>query len=214
MKKKIVSESLAGLERLFVEILDEGGEGKYQHFFQTRSREGIFSPALVMWLMLCQRTQERHSLVGAIESLGAGHGDLILSRNPDSKRAREKKFSANSGGLSRARGRTSILEVRALSELVTNYLMKKYVKGGYWHGKRVYLVDGTYITLPHGEAIQKAFPAGNNQYRELHNSQILCLCMHDVFSGVAASPHFGPYRGSKATSEQELCKEMIDLVPF
>lgn len=35
------------------------------------------------------------------------------------------------------------------------------------------------------------------------------MCFHDLFSGIAVSPHYGAYCGSKPTSEQKLYKEMI-----
>ena len=71
------------MEKLFLEIIDSAEH--LSDFFLTRSREGIFSPALVMWLMICQRAQARHSLLGALECLSNGECDEILNRNQGSK---------------------------------------------------------------------------------------------------------------------------------
>ena len=74
-----------------------------------------------------------------------------------------------------------------------------------WCGKRVYLMDGTLIALGTGKAIHQKYRGAKTGYGESKTGLQLCLCLHDLFSGIAISPEFGPYRGSEATSEHALC---------
>lgn len=203
---------LPNLERLFVSIIDSAEED-FDEFFLTRSREGLFSCALTIWLMICQRTQGRQSLLGALECLNGGECQEILSRNSYSRRAKRKEVSLRTGGLSKARERLKLSEVESVAKLISERLIRQQSGEGLWHGRRVYLMDGTRIALAYSKKNQDKYPPTHNQHRASHTSELLCLCFHELFSGIALSPCYGPYRGSKATSEQALCKQMLARVP-
>lgn len=201
-------EETLSMEKLFIEIID-GGEEDNKYLYQSRSREGLFSGALTMWLMICQRSEGGKSLVEALSGIGDGSSDEILKLNERSKRARDKKVSLLSGGYSKARSRLKIAEVEAVTEQISEHLIKQGRGEGLWHGKRAYLMDGTCFTLEQGAKIQEQYPPLKNQHRASHNSKLLCLCIHELFSGAAVSPSFGPYRGRKAVSEVKLCIESM-----
>lgn len=200
-------EVFAKLELFFLELIEQIDEG----LFLSRSREGIFSPALTMWLMICQRTQSRHSLVGALESLREGNGFEILERNTGSKKAKRKDVSANSGGYCKARKRVSLRLTRQVAETISERIISEQRKT--WHGKKVFIMDGTLITLEHTPEILSKFPSYSNQHRISHNSQLRCMCFHELFSGAALSPVIGAYRGSDAESEQALSLKMLPQLP-
>ena len=126
-KKKLSEGDLESLEELFVNVVDKVGDESDEDFFCTRSREGIFSPALVMWVMICQRASEKESIVSALKRISLGEGDRVLGENNGSKRARARRLSTNSGGYCRARQRLAFGKVRQVAEYITNHLNVKKI---------------------------------------------------------------------------------------
>lgn len=198
------------IENLFISILDEYCEDSGYNLYETRSREGIFAPALVMWLMISGAAQGRKSLSEALVRLGTGEGELIRDRN---SRSKKEKFSQNTGGLCRARERLPLEIVRDVTKHLSQQLIKKSCEKYRWRGRMVVLADGTTVTLNHTEEIMKKYPVIDNGVRAAHHPTLLCLCAVELFSGISLPPRFGPYRGDKATSELKLYKEMIKDLP-
>jgi hypothetical protein len=63
-------ENWLSLEKFFIGLTEGWFEENFEDGgFSTPSREGIFSPALTIWLMLLQRFKQRRTLVGALENL-------------------------------------------------------------------------------------------------------------------------------------------------
>ena len=63
-------ENWLSFEKLFIELTDCWFKENFEDGgFATPSREGIFSPALTIWLMLLHRFKPRRTLVGALENL-------------------------------------------------------------------------------------------------------------------------------------------------
>jgi len=196
------------LERLFMKVIDEGDEGE---LFVSRSREGVFSPALVMWLSIASRIEGRGDLMSALDQLSNGMADEVLRRNTRSERA---SVSRSNSGLCRARQRLSLNLVERVCELVSDAAMKQVSEHQRWNGKRVYIADGTTVTLARSQRTQEKYePVKNQSPRASHTSQMVCSCIHDRFSGVALSPALGPYRGKGAIGETGLCKKMLARLP-
>lgn len=204
MERGLIFEDL---EKFFIEVI-EGIDGE---LFHSRSREGIFSPALTMWLMISQRTQSTHTLLGALEGIRTGSGMQVLSKNTRSKRARGGKASLHTGGFSKARKRVSLETIHSIGAVISEQLITEQEK--LWNGMRVLIMDATLITIAHTQKNKEAYPGYRNQHNETHNSQLRCMCFHELYSGVALNPVIGAYRGPKAQSEQKLALEMMGQVP-
>lgn len=198
------------IERLFVSVIDEYSKETGINLYETRSREGIFAPALIMWLMISGSARGRKSLSEALVRLSEGDGGLIRSKN---KRSKKIKFSQHTGGLCRARERLPEEVVREITSYLSEYLIHKSCEKYRWHGRMVVLVDGTTITLSHTEEIIEKYPVIKNQNRAAHHPNLLCLCAVELFTGIALTPQYGPYRGEKATSELKLYKQMVEELP-
>lgn len=212
MDKEIELDWLSDAESLFVKIVDQFSDetGAGDKLYESRSRTGIFAPALVMWLMISEKSQGRRSLSEALSSLSAGDGELIRSRN---KKSDTKEFSQNTGGLCRARERLSLEKVKQFTRYLSHYLIEGSSEEFRWRGQMVVLVDGTTMTLHHTQEILNEYRPIKNQHRRVHNPQLLCLCAHELFTGMALAPQFGPYRGDKATSELKLYHQMVKDLP-
>lgn len=191
------------LEKLFVEMIDRGEE----ELFLTRSRDGIFAPALVMYLEMSRRISGGSSLETVLGQLHEGSADEIIARNHRGVKARE--LSANSGGLCRARQRLKLEQVESACNLISSELLR--LSGGTrWHGKRAYLLDGTSFTVRRTKESFAKYSPKKDSRRVPQTSQVKCSCIVDLFTGVAVSPGFGPLAGADAVGETTLGKQMLE----
>ena len=200
---------LKKLEQKYLSMLDRMESN--ESLFEVRNREGVFSPAVIMWLMINGRAKGRRSLMDALESLAEHEASEVLDRS-GTKKVRITPVSMNSGGLSRAREKLSLDLVRRVGTEIANFILKD--KGTtLWRGRRVFLCDGTIIGLTRTEDHVKAFRPTQNQHGMAYTPNFLCLCCHELYSGVALMPRYGAYRGESATSEPELYYGMLEELP-
>ncbi len=67
--------------------------------------------------------------------------------------------------------------------------------------------------LPHTEELVEAYPPARNQHGESHWPVLRVLVGHDLVSGIATRPCWGPMRGPGAVSEQSLIGELLERLP-
>jgi hypothetical protein len=183
-------------------------------FDQLRERlgmpaRGIYTLAVVVWLMMWQRLDGRGSLATAVQQVVQGAlGDLV----PPEKRVLEQRVSSNTGALSRARKRLPLKAVEAVCDEIFTKLMESAEDSGGLKS-RLFLVDGSTIRLAHTAALKKAYPLGSNQHGEAHWPVIRVLVAHHLSSGLAVRPCWGPMHGNEAVSEQGLTEQMLGRLP-
>jgi putative transposase len=173
-------------------------------------RQGIYSVAVVVWLMIWQRLQDNRSLAAAVQCLiQGGCGDLV----PDCKRWTDDEVSAATGGYCQARQKLPKLIAKQVSERIVEQLGSERQEG--WGGlaRPVFVVDGSSLQLPHAPALVEAFPPGHNQHGENHWPVLRIVVFHDVFSGLALEPAWGPMYGDSPVSEQALAQEALERLP-
>lgn len=184
-----------------------------QFFEQQQERlglpaRGIYSLAVVVWLMMWQRLDGRGTLAAAVQQVVQGAlGDLL----PGEKRVLEQRVSSNTGALSRARKRLPLQMV----EEVCDQIFRELTKPQEGHGllDRLFLLDGSSARLAHTRALVEAYPPGSNQHGEGHWPVIRVLVAHHLSSGLAARPCWGPMYGTEAVSEQALAEQIMDRLP-
>ena len=128
-------------------------------------RQGIYSVAVVVWLMIWQRLQGNRSLAAAVQCLvQGGAGDLV----PDCKRWSQDQVSGATGGYCQARQKLPKLIASQVSERIVEQLQGEMQEG--WGGLRrpVVVIDGSSLQLPHAPPLVEAFPPGHNQHGENH----------------------------------------------
>jgi hypothetical protein len=75
-------ENWLSLEKFFIKLTEGWFEENFEDGgFSTLSREGIFSLALTIWLMLLQRLKQRRTLVGALENLIVGDAHFLSMKS-------------------------------------------------------------------------------------------------------------------------------------
>ena len=172
----------------------------------VRRRKGIYTLAVVFWLMILQRLQKGASQAGMVQQLAQGAADPLLAR---CKRVREKKISVRTGGYCQARQRMPKLVARQVSEEILERLRAELSEP--WPGLRgpVYLLDGSSLELEHCRELVRAYPPGTNGRSQGHWPVLKVVVMHDAGSGLAQTPCWGPMYGAEAVSEQALAEEAM-----
>jgi len=172
---------------------------------------GIYSLAVVVWLMMWQRLDGRGTLATAVQQVVQGVlGDLV----PPEKRVREQRVSSNTGALSRAQKRLSLEVVEGACDQIFAHLMKPVEATTLL--EKLFLIDGSSMRLAHTASLIEAYPLGSNQRGKAHWPVIRVLVAHHLGSGLAARPCWGPMHSNeevKAVSEQGLIEQMLGRLP-
>ncbi len=79
--------------------------------------------------------------------------------------------------------------------------------------QRAFFFDGTSVQLPPSEALRQSYPPGSNQHGCSHWPLLRMLVAHDLGTGLALRPHWGPANGKQAVSEQQLLETAILRLP-
>lgn len=182
---------------------------------EIREHNRIYSSLVVMWLMIWQRLQERGTLETAVLELIRS---LPASFWPQPcKRLREaweegKKVSSYTGAYNQARQDLSLGLVdqcydHALDGLLASTGTESTTQ------RRAFFVDGTSARTPHCEELVQAYPPSANQHGVSHWPMIRMLVMHDLYTGLAMRPEWGPMNGEAPVSEQSLLEKASQRLP-
>jgi len=181
-----------------------------QRELRMKVRVGIYTARVVIWMMLLQRLQPRGTLASSVAQLVEGRFDPLLS---PCKRVRERKLGLSTGGYCQARQHLSKLLVnRSMDELLER-LRSRLLECGPASPQRVYLLDGSSLQLEHEPELAQLYPPASNQHGKSHWPVIRMVVLHDLQTGLAERPYWGPLNGRKAVSEQALAERAIAHVP-
>lgn len=173
--------------------------------------KGIYTAAVVVFLIIQQRfLQGKGTLSGAVQRLLSGQLERLLSRH---KRIKEGSLSGNTGAYSRARSRLPTVVAERAADQVVEYLLAEHKEALPGLGRQAFLLDGSSLTLPHTKELLRVYPAAGNQHGESHWPVVRVVVAHDLVSGIALRPAYGPMYGVRAVGEQALAEEIIDRFP-
>ena len=173
--------------------------------------KGIYTAAVVVMMVILQRLlQGKATLSGAVQQMLNGRLEALV---PSRKRVREGTVSGNTGAYSHARSRLPRAVVEMSADRVVEYLLAEHKEALPGLGRQAFLVDGSSVTLPHTEELLKVYPPGRGGKGESHWPVMRVLVAHDLVSGIALRPAFGPMYGDQAVSEQALAEPVIDRLP-
>jgi hypothetical protein len=174
--------------------------------FEGRAKAQIYSLRVVVWMMLLQRLNERGTQQRAVDEIAQGHLERLL---PESKRVREGRISQNTGGYARACGRLSLETTEQVCDEVLAELSKRIAPVADL-GRPVMLLDGSSLSVEHSAGLLDAFPVGRNQRGLGHWGVVKWVALHDVQTGIALRPEWGPMYGPEAVSEQALARQAVE----
>ena len=175
-----------------------------------RADGGVYTAALTTWLMMRQRLDGKATLSTAVQEVAAGRPQAWL---PSHKRLEEGTLSSNTGSYSRARQRLGKEVAEEVADRIFNYLIADVAEALPGLGRRAFLLDGSSLDLPATPELLQAYPPAQNQYGAAHWPVVRIVVAHDLISGMAMQPCWGPMYGDQAVSEQQLAATGIGQLP-
>ena len=194
------------LLQLFADLMTKQ---QWQELKSSPQRNQIYTLPVVMAMMLLQRLSERGTQQEAVHQVVAGRLDDLLE---DCERVREGKISSNTGGYARACGRIGVGVVERACDQLLGELSKR-VEAEPELKVPLLLLDGSSLRLEHVDGLLEDFPPGRNQHNEGHWGIVRWVGCHDLQTGIALRPAWGPMYGGQAVSEQQLAETVLERMP-
>src|SRR3954463_13185363 len=156
----------------------------------------IFSPLVTLWVFLGQVLSADHSCRAAVARLIAHR----LARG-------QRPCSAETGAYCQARKRLPEKFFADVACSVGRALDARAERGWLWKGRRVYLFDGTTVTMPDTPANQAAYPQVYNQKPGLGFPIVRLGALISLACGAVVSLGFCRYAG-KGQGEVSLLRRL------
>jgi hypothetical protein len=189
------------------------GAGVLQYLEQQtgqRHKRGVYSVAVVLWLMMLQRLHGRGTLASAVQMLLEGAAGPLLS---PCRRVRRKRISCRTGGYCQARQKLPKLLCKQVSQELVERLRTVLNSAQPEGSANVFVLDGSSLELEHTRPLVRLYPPAQNQHGQSHWPVLRVVVLHDVETGLAQQPCWGPMYGPQAVSEQELAEQAMDSLP-
>jgi hypothetical protein len=167
----------------------------------------VYTNGVTIWMLILQRLCKGATLVETVSHVLEHDRDLL----PENKRVRDHTLSESSSGFSAARNRLTVEDVHAFSHAVCDYLGK--TAQPIIDSRRVFMIDGTTITLAPTPELGKAFPPATNQHGESVWPVAMLMVAVEMQTGCALLPQIDPMYGPDRTSEAKQSAEIIKQLP-
>ena len=181
---------------------------------KLRRNNRVYTECVVIWLMIVQRWQGDGTLGSGVLELVRGLPDSFwvnpckrLQVGPDGTKP---VLSSNTGSYNEARQALPLPVVEKCFDRALEQLIQP-TEGAV--GRRVFFFDGTSVRTAHSQSLSQRYPPGSNQHGEAHWPMIRMLVAHDLDTGLALRPVWGPMYGSQAVSEQALLEQLLPRLP-
>ena len=161
-------------------------------------RERQFPPTETLSMFLAQAMNEDRSCQKAVNDAAVKR--VVSGLSP---------CSTFTGGYCQARQRLPLEMVSTLARFTGEQMNNQAPDEWRWHGKHVYLIDGTTITLPDTAANQAVYPQQGGQKPGLGfpiSRLVGVLCLS---SGAVLNAALGKFSG-KGACEQDLLRTLLD----
>lgn len=183
---------------------------------KVKLHNGVYTPLVVLWLLVAQRIHGGASMEIAVLELLRGLPDSFWPQ--PCKRIRDwrehgKTPSSHTGAYNQARKALPLAMVEKSCDHIFQQLMAQVGRSGSEGESPAFLLDGSSVRLPHAPELCKTYPPGSNQYGESHWPVLRVVVAHDLHTGLAMRPQWGPMYGNQAVSEQALLEAAIDRLP-
>jgi putative transposase len=182
----------------------------------VRHDNGVYSPLVVLWLLVAQRLQGGASMETAVVELWQGLPASFWPR--PGKRIRDwregcKTPSSHTGAYNQARQALPLSIVENSCDHVFQPLMAQMGQPAAEGAPGAFLLDGSSMRLAHTPAWCESYPPGKNQYREAHWPVLRVVVAHHLHTGLVMRPQWGAMYGDQAVSEQALLEAAIGRLP-
>jgi hypothetical protein len=180
-----------------------------------RQNNRVYSDAVVIWLMILQRLFGGSMEAAVLELLRSLPPEFWpqpckrLQARPEDAKA---KLSSNTGSYNEARQDLPLTIVEQGSDRAFLGLIEQVGRPA--TGRReAFFVDGSTMRMPDSPELRTQYPPASNQKGQSHWPLLRIVVAHDLYSGLAMRPQWGPSNGDHAVSEQSLLEQAIDRLP-
>lgn len=182
---------------------------------QVRENNRVYTSAVVVWLMIRQRLQAQGTLETAVLELLRGLPGSFwphsCKRLKEARKEGGSRLSKRTGGYNKARQELSLAVVEQCCDHAFTQLIQQSALAP--ARRQAFFFDGTTVRMPHGEELAAAYPPTANQHGVSHWPLLRLLVAHDLDTGLALRPEWGPVNGDQAVSEQGLLEQLIHRLP-
>ena len=166
---------------------------------------------MVIWLIIFQRLHAKGTLAVAVRELLTGPVGAWVHAPEGAPQ--EEPLSANTSAYSQARSKLPLEAAQQVSQEIFQSLYQKQPTVLPELDRPLFLLDGSTILTAHTPALVQAYPPPRNQHGAAHWPAMRVMVAHDVDSGLATPPCWGPLDGLQAVSEPGLTKEIMGRLP-
>jgi len=167
----------------------------------------VYTQAPTLWLLVLQRLGGGLTLDQAVKDLIDNHCDIL----PQNRRVTEGKLSENNSAYNKARQRLPLSVIENFSHRVCDHLARRAEPA--FMEYRVFILDGTTVTLPPTPELRKAFPPATNQHGNSVWPVASLLVAHEMQTGCALVPQIDPMYGPSNSSEPKQALQAIERLP-
>src|SRR5262245_38408524 len=164
-----------------------------QHGVKFRDR--LFSPVTTIWGFLSQVLSDDHSCRDTVSRIIAHRAASGL-----------EPCSPNTASYCNARGRLPTAVLRDLAKRTAGELQAGAPERWKWNGRRVFIADGSHVSMPDTPANQEAYPQPGIGFPLARVAVLLSLA-----TGACHDLAIAPYAG-KGTGETTLLRQMYDTL--
>jgi hypothetical protein len=186
--------------RAFSDVLSEGIVVQALTTVNMVWLDRIYSPLVTLWVFLGQVLSADHSCRAAVARLIAHR----LSQG-------QQPCSAETGAYCQARQRLPEEFFSTVACLVGRALDSKVQGGWLWKGRRVYMFDGTTVTMPDTAENQRAYPQVDHQKPGLGFPIARVGALISLACGAVVNLGFCQYAG-KGQGEVSLLRRLWDVL--
>jgi hypothetical protein len=190
---------------LFVQLLPPE---RWRELEGKKRLDRVYSLKLVVAMALLQRLDERGTQQEVVHQLAVGKLEGVAR----CERVRKGEISSNTGAYARACGRTPYKLVEQVCDEILQELGKR-IEPLAEQRRPVLALDGTSISLEHTSGVLRRYPPNHNQYGEAHWGMLRLVALHDLRTGIALRPQWGPMYGPQTVSEQQLAEQALEQAP-
>jgi Transposase DDE domain len=167
----------------------------------------VYIASTVLWLLVYQRLAPRSTLQTTVKYFQ----EIAPQLCPDNRRIREQTLSNSTAGYSDGRQWLTEETAEWFAKTVSQSICEttRPTLGT----RRVFLVDGTTLTLAPEESLRALYPPATNQYGVSAWPVALIVVNHELESGCAMLPEIGAKFGPQAVSEVVLARACFQRLP-
>ena len=173
-------------------------EALNQHNVTFRDR--IFSPMTTIWGFLSQVLSDDHSCRDTVSRILAHRVASGL-----------EPCSANPASYCNARSRLPTAVLRTLTKDTAQQLQGGIPQQWKWHGRNVFIADGSHVSMPDTPQNQEAYPQPVVQQEGIGFPLARIAVLLSLATGACHDLAIAPYAG-KGTGETTLLRQMYDLL--